>query len=68
MENCNEKIYCKKIEFKDDSKNPVYGIVVDQDDNYVHFKTRKGTYQLSHDSIKVIEPTKIIFEGGEQDD
>lgn len=52
---------CKRIEFKDVEQNPVLGILLKEDINYIYFKTRKGDYRFSHDSIKTIEDTNIDF-------
>jgi hypothetical protein len=57
---------CTKIEFKDKNKKPLMGIIEKEDSNYIYFRTRKGPYRFSHDSIEVIEPTNIPFEGGNE--
>jgi hypothetical protein len=58
--------YCKRIEFKDKTKRPVLGIILKEDDNYIHFETKKGVYRFSHDAIDTIGDTDIIFEGGDK--
>lgn len=60
-----EEEYCKKIEFNEKTKNPVLGIILKEDENYVYFKTKKGMYRFSHKAIDVIENTNIPFEGGD---
>ena len=52
---------CKRIEFKDAQQKPVLGILLKEDDHYIYFKTRKGEYRFSHDSIKTIEDTNIEY-------
>jgi len=58
-------LYCKKIEFKDKEKKPIFGIIVKEDKNYVWFKTRNKESRISHDEIGFIEDTNIIFENND---
>jgi len=52
---------CKKIEFKDIEQKPILGLLLKEDEHYIYFKTRKGEYRFSHDSIKTIEDTNIDY-------
>jgi len=60
------ELKCKKIEFKDIDRNPLLGILEKEDENYIHFRTRKGSVKISHDLIGTIEDTNIEFEEGER--
>ena len=58
-------MYCKRIEFKDKEKKPILGIEIKRDPYYLYFRTRKGNYEISHDSINTIQDTDIEFTEGE---
>ena len=57
---------CKRIEFKDKEKKPILGVELKRDTNYIYFKTRKGHYEISHDSISAIQDTDIEFTEAEK--
>jgi len=58
------ELQCKEIEFKDKDKKPILGIILKEDSNYIYFKTRKGEYRISHDSISAIQDTDIEYKEG----
>lgn len=60
--------FCKKILFKetafDKSPTILFGIVTDQDSNFIFFRTANRSYQISKNCVLTIEDTTKLFREG----
>ena len=68
METENDKnIFCKKLRYKTDSSNTnidpsiLLGLLENEDDYFIWFRTARKTYRISKSAIVSIEDTNEIF-------
>lgn len=56
--------YCKKLVYEtgESSRTVLYGIILNEDDFFITFKTRNKEYQISKKAILTIETTDRVFE------
>ena len=67
MENKNEKTtFCKKLRYgNQESPTVLLGIIVNDSNGFIEFRTARRKLMISKNSILSLEETKIIFRGEE---
>ena len=64
----SEKKFCKKIVYrnyiKGENARVLYGLIVEENDHFVIFKTDKNEFTINKTTILSMEDTKIVFRKG----
>ena len=58
-----ENEYCVKLCFKhpDEETQEIYGLITKEDDFFIYFETRNGSYRFSKSNVISIRQTDIVF-------
>ena len=61
-------MYCKRLKWRDEHGDSVVllGIISNDDEHFVYFKTAKKSYTINKSVILSINDTNTIFVGGSQ--